>query len=85
MNATNMGVPIVHAFDAQAWLTDFAALGGGYDVGDNSLGLALIIGNQTDAELALGQMMITSLTANEKTALFRHLRTTIANAGGGNN
>lgn len=80
--STSISAPIAHAFDPTKWLSDFAALGGGYHIGENSLGLAIIIGNQTDAEVALGQLMISTLTANEKTALFRHLRATCANEGG---
>jgi len=82
MNAPSISAPIAHAFDPATWLTDFTALGGAYHLRDNSLGLAIILVNQTDAELSLARMMTASLTATEKTALYHHLRATSANAEG---
>lgn len=73
MNATIISAPIAHAFDPALRPMNYAAPRGDYQVGETRIDFALIIGNQTGAVLVSGQVTIASLTANEKTALYRHL------------
>lgn len=56
--------PAAHPFQPEAWLSDFAALGGGFHVSETRLDFDLLIGNQTGAVMISGQVTITSLTPN---------------------
>lgn len=73
-NAPIMGAQTRAPFNPTIWLTQFETLGGGYAVGEHSLRLAILVGNQTDAELIAARMMMLGLTPDQKTALFAHLR-----------
>lgn len=60
-------------FVPTAWLQTFESLGGGYAIGGSFLRLGIVVGNQTDAELAQARMMVRSLTLDDRAAIYAHI------------
>lgn len=74
IHAPITGAPTCAPFNPADWLSQFESLGGGYAATENSLQLAILLGDQTDAELIQARLLVAALTPDDKAAIFAHLK-----------